>query len=90
MMNAGGMGSMEQQPYQLSKLAVEDGGLYAGHDDVMREEKDGTTIMSIKYQGGILLGADSRTSNVSLAVQTLGQPELTMFFVLCGAGYVHR
>ena len=52
--------------YQMTQLSVADGGLYAGHDDTMQVQSDGTTILSIKYKGGILLGADSRSSNVSL------------------------
>ena len=42
-----------------------DGGMYAEKDEVMGTQTDGTTIISIKYKGGILLGADSRSSNVS-------------------------
>jgi 20S proteasome alpha/beta subunit len=55
--------------YTLENLSVADGGLYAGHDDTMGVQSDGTTIISIKYNGGILLGADSRSSNVSLPPQ---------------------
>ena len=52
--------------YEMEKLGLADGGLYAGHDDAMGGvTTDGTTIMSLKYNGGILLGADSRSSNVS-------------------------
>lgn len=54
--------------YVLDKLSVADGGLYAGHDDAMQHDSDGTTIIAIKYKGGILLGADSRTSNVSCLI----------------------
>ena len=51
--------------YQMEHLSVEDGGLYAAHDDTMQVQSDGTTILTIKYKDGILLGADSRSSNVS-------------------------
>ena len=51
---------------QLKTLAMADGGMYAEKDEVMGTQTDGTTIISIKYKGGILLGADSRSSNVSL------------------------
>ena len=51
--------------YEMERLSVADGGLYAEHDDTMRVQSDGTTILTIKYKGGILLGADSRSSNVS-------------------------
>ena len=34
--------------------------------DAFLTQKDGTTIISIKYNGGILIGADARSSNVSL------------------------
>ena len=57
--------SLGNRSYTMDKLSVADGGLYAGHDDCMGEQSDGTTILSIKYQGGILLGADSRSGNVS-------------------------
>ena len=49
----------------MERLSVADGGMYAGHDDTMGVTSDGTTIISIKYAGGILLGADGRSANVS-------------------------
>ena len=49
----------------MERLSVADGGMYAGHDDTMGVTSDGTTIMAIKYAGGILLGADARSANVS-------------------------
>ena len=58
--------------YEMSGLSVADGGMYGGHDDTMQVQSDGTTIISIKYNGGVLLGADSRSSNVSQT--TLWQP----------------
>jgi 20S proteasome alpha/beta subunit len=30
--------------------------------------KDGTTIIAMKYNGGILLGADGRSSSVSIGL----------------------
>jgi len=80
---------MEYRGYELDKLSVADGGLYAGHDDAMQHDSDGTTIIAIKYNGGILLGADSRTSNVSdQAFQS--EEWLTLNHVLCLLEHVHR
>ena len=85
---------MPTKGYELTHLAMADGGMYAGHDETMQPQSDGTTIMAIKYQGGILLGADSRSSNVSLrpilTLKTIsgGERDLTMFLRFC-AGYVH-
>ena len=56
----------------MEKLTVQDGGMYTDHDEFYRVQSDGTTIMALKYKGGILLGADSRSSNVS-------QPRLSHF-----------
>ncbi len=56
--------------YELERLSMADGGMYAGHDETMQPQSDGTTIMALKYQGGILLGADSRSSNVSISYHT--------------------
>ena len=39
--------------------------MYSAHDDFLKVQSDGTTIISLKYNGGILLGADARSSNVS-------------------------
>lgn len=61
----------KQEPYVLDHLSTADGGMYAGHDDTMQAMSDGTTIISIKYNGGILLGADARSSNVSQRWQSL-------------------
>ena len=55
---------------QLEKLSVADGGMHTTHDEFYQVQSDGTTIMSIKYNGGILLGADSRSSNVSTTAPT--------------------
>ena len=59
------METRRQEAYVMDHLSMADGGMYTGHDDTMLPQKDGTTILAIKYQGGILLGADSRSSNVS-------------------------
>ncbi len=59
------METRKQEAYQMDSLSMADGGMYAGHDETMQPQSDGTTILSIKYNGGILLGADSRSSNVS-------------------------
>ena len=54
------------QGYELDRLSVADGGLYGDHDEMMGGvPTDGTTIISMKYKGGILIGADARSSNVS-------------------------
>jgi len=61
----------------------------------MGVQSDGTTIISMKYKGGILLGADSRSSNVSNRTANQLPPQgailsafdLTMFL---GAGHVCR
>ena len=54
------------QGYTMDRLSVQDGGLYADHDEVLGGvQTDGTTIMSMKYKGGILMGADARSANVS-------------------------
>ena len=49
---------------QFETLKVSDGGMYAEKDEIMGVQSDGTTIISMKYKGGILIGADSRSSNV--------------------------
>jgi len=52
--------------YTLDKLSLADGGMYADlHEETQQAISDGTTIIAIKYNGGILLGADARTSSVS-------------------------
>ena len=58
--------SMGGKGYSLDKLSLADGGMYADlHEETQQATSDGTTIIAIKYNGGILLGADSRTSSVS-------------------------
>lgn len=59
------MVSVQERAMQLNKLTTADGGMRAEHDEFYQQQSDGTTIMSLKYKGGILLGADSRSSNVS-------------------------
>lgn len=49
---------------QFETLKLADGGLCADKDEIMGVQSDGTTIISMKYKGGILIGADSRSSNV--------------------------
>ena len=59
-------------------MHASEGGMFMGHEETMSAMKDGvsvknvlisfqTTIISLKYNGGILLGADGRSSNVSEA-----------------------
>ena len=60
--------------YTLDKLPLEAGGMYTDlHAETEKATSDGTTILSIKYDGGILLGADSRTSGVSKNKSALRQ-----------------
>ena len=92
------METRKQEAYQMQHLSMADGGMYAGHDETMQPQSDGTTILSIKYNGGILLGADSRSSNVSLSARSDGVLHnrlmqwnfalLTIFSL--SLGYVHR
>lgn len=46
-------------------LRAVDGGQGLDASEIMDPMKDGTTIISLKYKGGILLGADGRSSSVS-------------------------
>jgi 20S proteasome alpha/beta subunit len=46
-------------------LRAVDGGIGIEIDEIMGSMKDGTTIIALKYNGGILLGADARSSSVS-------------------------
>lgn len=46
-------------------LRAVDGGIGIDTDEIMGSMKDGTTIIALKYNGGILLGADARSSSVS-------------------------
>ena len=46
-------------------LMAQDGGMMLKTESLMDPVSDGTTIISIKYKGGILLGADGRSSSVS-------------------------
>merc|ERR1740130_2050122 len=55
--------SMPMQPTQFAKH-VEPGCPYR-QDDVMQPEaavKTGTTIMAVEFDGGVVMGADTRTS----------------------------
>jgi 20S proteasome alpha/beta subunit len=47
-------------------LKAADGGMGISTDEIMDTMKDGTTIIAMKYNGGILLGADARSASVSL------------------------
>ena len=80
MVQAEGLASQHMgRGYEMERLSVADGGLYADHDDTMRVQSDGTTILTIKYKGGIILGADSRSSNVSFLITSFGTIILTIF-----------
>jgi 20S proteasome alpha/beta subunit len=66
--------------YTLEKLSLADGGMYADlHEETQQQTSDGTTIIAIKYNGGILLGADSRTSSVSRDISAVRMTDLTIF-----------
>ena len=49
-------------------LKAADGGQGGDVDEIMGQMKDGTTIIAMKYNGGILLGADGRSSSVSMSL----------------------
>ena len=49
---------------QFETLRAQDGGMVADKDEIMQRQTDGTTILSLKYKGAILLGANSRSANV--------------------------
>ncbi len=46
-------------------LRAVDGGQGLDASEIMDPMKDGTTIIALKYKGGILLGADGRSASVS-------------------------
>lgn len=52
-------------------LKAADGGQGVDVDDIMGQMKDGTTIIAMKYNGGILLGADGRSSSVSINLRLI-------------------
>ena len=78
------MQSMEQaKQFDLpSTISAADGGHALDTEDIMSQMKDGTTIISLKYDGGILLGADGRSSNVS--GQMLITDEAVLNQISCG------
>ena len=41
----------------------------ASKEEIMGKQSDGTTIIAMKYNGGILLGADSRSSTVGSRIR---------------------
>ena len=49
-------------------LKAADGGQGLDVQDIMDQMKDGTTIIAMKYNGGIILGADGRSASVSAFV----------------------
>jgi 20S proteasome alpha/beta subunit len=50
---------------ELQTLKAVDGGMGLSAEEIMDPMTDGTTIIAIKYKGGILLGADGRSATVS-------------------------
>ena len=63
------MVQVQSKAMQLNKLTMQDGGMRAEHDEFYQQQSDGTTIIAMKYNGGILLGADTRSANVSKTSQ---------------------
>lgn len=55
-------------------LMATDGGMGLAQEDFTNPMSDGTTIISIKYKDGILIGADGRSSSVSYS--NLSNPSL--------------
>ena len=55
---------MKMSDMQPTLKAV-DGGMGLSKEDIMDPMSDGTTIIALKYNGGILLGADGRSATVS-------------------------
>ena len=56
---------------KFETLLLQDGGMGASKEEIMGKISDGTTIIALKYNGGILLGADSRSSTVRSHIRYL-------------------
>merc|ERR1712224_664728 len=85
-----GLPGSELQPAQFAKH-VEPGCPYRA-DDVMQPEaavKTGTTIMAVTYDGGVFLGADSRTSTgdyvANRASRKISKVHDNIFVCRCGS-----
>merc|ERR1719161_1666791 len=79
-----------QEPTQFAKY-VEPGCPYRA-DDVMQAEeavKTGTTIMAVAYNGGVVLGADTRTSTgdyvANRASRKISRVHERVFCCRCGS-----
>lgn len=81
---------MEHEPQQFAKH-VEDGCPYRA-DDVNKPEKGvstGTTIMAVEFDGGVVMGADSRTSTgiyvANRASRKISRVTDNVFVCRCGS-----
>jgi len=88
-----GMDCMMPMGLEATEFAkhVEDGCPYRA-DDVMKPEqavKTGTTIMAIEYEGGVVLGADTRTSTgdyvANRASRKISKVHDKIFVCRCGS-----
>merc|ERR1740138_1823855 len=84
-----GMPTM-QEPTQFAKY-VEPGCPYRADDVMLPEEavKTGTTIMAVEYDGGIVMGADTRTSTgdyvANRASRKISKVHDKIFVCRCGS-----
>jgi len=53
----------EQFKGQPTHMTASMGGLYLDPKDIMECESDGTTQITLIYDGGVMMGADCRSSN---------------------------
>lgn len=81
---------MQQEPTQFAKH-VEPGCPYRKDDVMMPEEavKTGTTIMAVQFNGGVVLGADTRTSTgdyvANRASRKISKVHDKIFVCRCGS-----
>lgn len=54
---------------KFETLLLQDGGMGSSNEEIMGKISDGTTIIAMKYNGGILIGADSRSSTVGSRIR---------------------
>jgi 20S proteasome subunit beta 1 len=89
MLGMDGMFNMHE-PKQFAKH-VEPGCPYRADDVMMPEEavKTGTTIMAVQYDGGVVLGADTRTSTgdyvANRASRKISKVQDKIFVCRCGS-----
>lgn len=81
---------MMQEPTQFAKY-VEPGCPYRADDVMLPEEavKTGTTIMAVEYDGGVVMGADTRTSTgdyvANRASRKISKVHDKIFVCRCGS-----